>query len=193
MLAQAVFLSRLFLLFSKPHFWEAACCSHLGRFLFHETFSPSLGPCAFLCDDDLSQHAMSCSIFLLILKSCCGKGQACSSRGEKGRGRSFPSPVEVGVGTLWLSVSHTQSQGQYLPRRFQSHHKADCWLQITASCSPIHKQQHSFGSLRYTGFFFFPLLTYQISDENLRVLSALMDMHLNHKKLRSGLVKCWQT
>lgn len=52
----------------------------------------------------ISQHVKLCSIFLLILKSCSGKGQACSCRAEEGKGRSFPSPVEVGVGTLLLSL-----------------------------------------------------------------------------------------
>lgn len=101
---KAEFLSRLFLLFSNSLLWEAACCSPLGWLLFYKMFSPSLGPCAFLSDCDLSQHVKLCSIFLLILKSCSGKGQACSCRAEEGKGRSFPSPVEVGVGTLLLSL-----------------------------------------------------------------------------------------
>lgn len=188
-----MFLSRLFLLFSKSHSWEAVCCSHLGHFMFHETFSPSLGP-----------HFSFSVMMTFLSMQCPAAFSYWSWRVALGKVRLVPAEEKRAEEEVfhhllrwewersgWVS-SHTQSQGQYLPRRFQSHHKADCWLQITASCSPIHKQQHSFGSLRYTGFFF-PLLTYQISDENLRVLSALMDMHLNHKKLRSGLVKCWQT
>lgn len=103
-------------------------------------FSPSLGPCA-------------CPVITTFL-SMWSPTVFCywSWRAALGKVRLVPDKQKSGKEVFhhlertewenWVS-SRTQSRGQYLPRRLQSRYHADCWLQITASCSDIYKQQHS--------------------------------------------------
>jgi len=55
---------------------------------------------------------------------------------------------------LQLSLQPHAVPGTIPPTQAPGHYNADCWLQITASCSDVCKQQHSFGLLRYTRTFF---------------------------------------
>lgn len=93
-----------FLLFSG--FGLSGSCLLLSSGIPHvlEVLSSSGAMCLSLCHS-LPLHEKSCTVSSWTCRAAQGKGQAwLDLPGEEWKGRSFPSPVEVGVGMLGLRL-----------------------------------------------------------------------------------------